>query len=275
MAPTGGSQHVARSNTYRALVCHRIAIQVRNRQVQFGMSHTRITGVDLPARGEQIILTFPNSKSGAVRTSVLEHLAQPRPGLLLAAPLLDGEVTVVAKGEAILMQWQSKSRMHSLPGIFHSLVDSGVAAWRVDVGQDERAEAVAQSDPVEEDESVEAINRRRHVRVPMRGRADVVSGGRKLRVETLDISESGVRCRWAGDRFWAPSRASSVIVSLAIGAGRPVTLTGSVVWVRRGDQGVEFSVAFTHLDESPKTIQLLRRYVVALDRNQLLRSQSQ
>ncbi len=239
------------------------------------MSHTPITGFDLPARGEQVTITFPNSNSGSVQTHVLEHIAQPRASLLLAAPLLDGEVTVVAQGEAILMRWQSRNKEHSLPGTFDSLVDTGVAAWRVGVGQVEGAEMVGQSDPVEEAGSAEAKNRRRHVRVPMRGRMDVITGGRKLRVETIDISESGVRCRWRGDRFWAPSRSSSVIVSLEIGSGRPVTLTGSVVWVRSGDRGVEFSIAFTHLNESPKTIQLLRRYVVALDRNQLHRSQSQ
>jgi hypothetical protein len=170
------------------------------------------------------------------------------------------------------MQWQSRKETRSFPGTVDGFVNTGVSAWRVSlgpVGEVDGAEVVG------EVESVEAVNRRRHVRVPMRRHVDVIAAGRKLRVESIDISESGIKCRWRGDPFWAPSRASSVIVSLEMGSGRPVTLTGSIVWVRPGGQGVEFSVAFTHLNESPKTIQLLRNYVVALERKQLLRSQSQ
>jgi hypothetical protein len=233
------------------------------------MPHTPKTGVAWPERGEQVTITFPNSKSDAVRSHVLEHIAQPRPQLLLAAPLLDGEVTVAATGEAILMRWQSKKGMHSLAGTVAGFVNTGVAAWRVNIGDGERAEAAEEAEGASEGESVEEANRRRHVRVSTRRHVDVVAAGRKLRVECLDLSESGIRCRWRGDPFWAPSRASSVIVSLEIGSGRPITLTGSVVWVRPGGGGVEFSVAFTHLDESPKAIQFLRRYVVTLERNQL------
>jgi len=235
------------------------------------MSHAPITGPDLPERGEQVIVTFPNSKSDSVPSYVLGHITNPRPHLLLAAPVLNGEVTVVAKGEAILIRWQSKKKMHNLHGTVEGLVDTGIAAWRVGVGAVGEAEG---PEVVGEVESIEATNRRRHVRVPMHGHVDVIAAGRKLRAETIDISESGVRCRWRGDRFWAPSRASSVIVSLEIGSGRPITLTGTIVWVRPSDQGVEFSVAFTHLNESPKAIQLLRRYVVTLERRQLLRDQS-
>jgi hypothetical protein len=237
------------------------------------MPHTPITGGDWPQCGEGVIIAFPNSNSDPLRSYVIEHIAQPRPHLLLAAPLIDGEATVAAKGEAILVQWQSKKVMRSLGGTVDGFVDTGIAAWRVSVGEVGGAKAVDRVHAVSEVASVEAINRRRHVRVPIRRRVEVITAGRKISVETIDISESGVRCRWRGDSLWVPSTGSSVTVSLEIGPGRPITLNGSVVRLRPASGGAELSVAFAHLNESSQTVQLLRRYIVALERRQLLRDQ--
>jgi PilZ domain len=237
------------------------------------VSHTPITGGDWPECGEAVIIAFPNSKSDSLRSRVIEHIAQPRPHLLLAAPMIDGEATVASKGEAILMQWESQKVMRSLAGTVDGFVNTRVAAWRVYVGDVERAEAVVGVETVREVRSVETINRRRHVRVPIKRRAEVIAAGRRASVETIDISESGVRCRWRGDPFWVPSRGSSVVVSLAIGSGQPIALSGSVVRVRPGREGAELSVAFSHHNESSKTVQVLRRYVVALERRQLLQDE--
>jgi hypothetical protein len=237
------------------------------------MSDTPITAGEWPDRGEGLIITFPKSTSDSLRSHVLDHIAQPRPHLLLAAPLLDGEVTVASKGEAILLRWPSDTVMHSLAGTVDGFVDTGPAAWRVSVGADGEAEgavAVGGVGKVREVAAGEAINHRRHVRVPIRRRAELIAAGRRGSVETIDISESGVRCRWRGDPFWVPSRASSVVVSLEIGSGRPITLPGSVVRVRPGREGAELIVAFTHHNESSQSVQLLRRYVVALERRQIL-----
>jgi len=232
-----------------------------------------MTGDVWPEGGEGVIITFPNSKSVSLRSHVLERIAEPRPHLLLAAPLLDGEVTLAAKGEAILMHWQSKKATHSLAGTVDGFVDSGIAAWRVSIGEADGAKAADDAVEISATAPGEEINRRRHVRVPIRRRAEVVAAGKRLNVETIDISEGGIRCRWRGDAFWAPSRGSSLIVSLAVGPGRPIALSGSVVRVRPVPEGVELSVAFTHDNDSAQTVQSLRRYVVALERRQLLQEQ--
>jgi hypothetical protein len=236
------------------------------------MPHTPTPG-DWPECGEGLIISFPKSKADALRSQVIEHIAEPRPRLLLAAPLVDGEVTVAAKGEAILMQWRSKEVRQSLAGAVDGFVDRPIAAWRVSVGEVEGPAPVNRIVTVGEVAPAEAINRRRHVRVPVRRRAELIAAGRKATVETIDISESGVRCRWRGDPFWAPSRGSPVSVSLDIGAGRPIILHGSVVRLRRASEGVELSVAFSQLHESSKTVQLLRRYVIALERRQLVQDE--
>lgn len=264
------------------------------------MSHTPIRGFEFPGRGERVVITFPKSKSGSLWTYVLDHMAETRTHILLAAPLLEGEVAVVAKGEALLMRWQSEEGMHSLAGTVDSFVDIGTAAWRVVVGEVARAGGVGEVSAVGEVEragavgevsavgkveragavgevqAIGATNRRRHVRVGMQGHVDVFAAGIRHSVEAVDISESGIRCRWRGNPSWVPfQRNSSVMISLDVGSDRPITLTGSILRVRPGGQGVEFSVAFTRLDESPKKIQLLRRYVLTLERKQLRRSQSQ
>ena len=69
-----------------------------------------IPGLQLPERGERIVIVFPKSKSGSLSSQVLDHLTEPRLHLLLAAPLIDGEVTAAAKGEAILMRCGNRPR---------------------------------------------------------------------------------------------------------------------------------------------------------------------
>ena len=233
---------------------------------------------DWPESGEGITITFPKSKSDPLRSHVLEHVAQPEPHLLLAAPIVDGEATVASNGEAILMKWQSNRATRSLAGTVDGFVDRPIAAWRVSVGEVgrrpvDRSRPVDQVDAVTEGAPAATTNRRRHVRVPLKRRVEIIVAGRKTTCETVDISESGVRCRWRGDPFWAPSRGSSVTVSLEISPGRPVALTGNVVRVRTVSGEAELSVAFTHRHESSQTVQLLRRYVVALERRQLVQDQ--
>jgi len=267
----------------------------------------------LPERGERIVIVFPKSKSGSLSSQVLDHLTEPRLHLLLAAPLIDGEVTAAAKGEAILMRWQSAKGMHTLPGTVDGFVNNGVAAWRVgvdavdpgDVGvargpveatgpieangtvpATREIDTVASVEPVGHVEAADGSNRRRHIRVSMQRRVDVIAAGMRHTVESIDISESGIRCRWRGDPFWKPAAAgsaiegpfqksSSVTVCIDTGSGHPLTLPGSIVRVRRGGQGVEFSVAFSRLSDSVKKIQMLRRYIVTLERRQLRRDQIQ
>jgi hypothetical protein len=158
--------------------------------------------------------------------------------------------------------------MHVLAGTVDSFVDSDVVAWRVGV------------------EGVDVTNRRRHIRVPAEGHIDITIGGTRLSIELIDISESGVRCRWRDDDFPGSDAESSereralqealgVTVAIDISPDQRLTLPGSVAWVREGDQGVEFSVAFVCLNEDDKMTELLRRHVLTLEREQLRRSRSQ
>jgi hypothetical protein len=198
---------------------------------------------------------------------VLEHVSEPWQHLLLAAPFRGSEATAAVSGETLSMRWHSERGVHVLAGSVYSSVEDEVFAWRVDVND------------------VVLTNRRRHVRVPVEGQVDIVLCGKCETIELVDISESGVRCRWCDDNG-SPSdkacvereesihEASAITVIIQIGADEVLTLCGSVAWVREADHGVEFSVAFIGLDENDKETKSLRMHVLTLQREQLRRNRS-
>jgi hypothetical protein len=217
---------------------------------------------------KRLTIIFPKSQCGLLQSYVLACVSEPKPHLLLAAPFREEEATAAVSGETLLMQWHSERGLHVLAGKVGSFVGGEVIGWRVDV------------------DDVEVTNRRRHVRVPADGHLEIMAGGKCRTIELIDISESGVRCRWRDDDASSSNggslekvaciyEASTVGVTIHISTDVCLNLAGSVARVQEADQGVEFSVVFVGLDENDKSAESLRKYICALQREQMRRMRSQ